>query len=82
MPAFSSSIVGVSPSRNFSSSTSSVSAMISINCKRKASAFFCRLAGIGSTSYWEPIASSCQTTAFISTRSTTPLKFASAPIGI
>jgi hypothetical protein len=32
MPAFNSSTVGVSPSRNFSSSTSSVSAMTSINC--------------------------------------------------
>ncbi len=82
MPAFNSSMVGVPPSRNFSRSTSSVSAMISINCSRKASAFFCNAAGIGSTSYCEPMASSFQTTACISTRSTTPLKPASAPMGI
>ena len=81
MPAFNSAIVGVSPSRNFSSSTSSVSAITSINCKRKASAFFCNSAGIGSTENSAPIVSSCQTMAFISIKSITPLKLASAPIG-
>ncbi len=82
MPAFSSAIEGVSPSRNFSSSTSSVSAMTSINCSRKASAFFSRLAGTSSTEYSAPMVSSCQRIAFISIRSMTPLKPASAPMGI
>ena len=82
MPAFSSAMVGVSPSRNFSSSTSSVSAITSINCRRKASAFFCSAAGIGSMENSAPMVSSCQTMACISIRSMTPLKLASAPMGI
>ena len=47
MPAFSSSIVGVSPSRNLSSSHRRSRRPTSISCMRKASAFFCRSAGIG-----------------------------------
>ena len=39
-------------------------------------------AGISSTSYSAPMVSSCQRIAFILMRSTTPLKFSSAPIGI
>ncbi len=80
--AFSSSAVGVSPSRNLCSISSSFSATVSISCIRNASAFFFSSAGTGSSEYSAPRVSSCHRMAFISIRSTTPLNLASAPIGI
>ena len=49
---------------------------------RHSAASSAKSAGISSTSYSAPIVSSCQRIAFILMRSTTPLKFSSAPIGI
>ena len=60
--------------------SSSKSAAASTSAARYSSALSARSAGISSTSNSVP-SSSFQTSAFISTRSTTPRKSPSAPIG-
>ncbi len=63
-------------------SSSSVSATASIMAVRYSSAFSCSSAGMSTTSYFSPsFVSPRQTLAFISTRSTTPSKSPSEPIG-
>ena len=82
MPALISATVSSSPPRNFSSSSSSVSATASRSSARYLSAFSTRSAGMSSTSYFSPRAvSPRQTRARMVTRSTTPMKSFSEPIG-
>ena len=61
--------------------SSSTSTAASTMLGAYSSAFSFRSAGISSSSNFAPSASSSQTTAFMRTRSTTPLKSSSAPIG-
>ena len=74
--------VGVSPSRNLCSISSSVSAT---DFNQLHTEGFRLLHQVGRNlldAYSAPMVSSCHRIAFISIRSMTPLKFASAPIGI
>jgi hypothetical protein len=78
--------VSSSPPKYFSSSASSDSATVSSSFSRYSAARSARSAGISWTSYLapmvtSPLASPGQTSARISTRSTTPTKSFSAPIG-
>jgi elongation factor G len=66
----------------FSMRVSSNSDTVSSILSRHSSASATRFAGISSSTYSAPMVSSCQRIAFIFTRSTTPLKVSSAPIGI
>ena len=70
------------PSRYSSIIASSASAMVSSSRPRHSSAASVCVAGMSTTSYISPsLASAFQTSARIRTRSMTPLKSASAPIG-
>ena len=80
--AYSCSSVGSLPSRYSSIISSSFSATASSSLPRHSSAASVWVAGMSTTSYISPLAASAdQTSAFMRTRSTTPLKSASAPIG-
>ena len=77
-----SSMVSSSPPKYFSSSASSVSATASSILVRYSAALSAMSAGMSTTSYFSPsLVSPRQTLAFISTRSTTPSKSPSEPIG-
>jgi hypothetical protein len=77
-PESSSSCVSVPASKNFSMSASSASATISMSASRAVAAARSRLAGTGA-SFTLPLPSVVE--AFIETRSTTPVKLFSSPIG-
>ena len=79
-PATRSSWLSVPASKNFSISASSASATISINASRAASAVPTMSPGID-PSTGLPLASLAKVSDFIATRSTTPRKFFSSPIG-
>ncbi len=80
-PATSSSCVSVPVSKNFSISASSASATISTSASRAAWALSFRPAGM-SPSVALPLPSPAKVTAFRPTRSTTPWKAFSSPMGI
>ncbi len=71
-----------SSSMNFSRIPSSYCDTTSSSFWRYSAAWSARSAGMSVMSNLAPSSSSCQTRAFISTRSTTPAKLPSAPIGI
>mmetsp|Transcript_7613 Transcript_7613/g.22780 ORF Transcript_7613/g.22780 Transcript_7613/m.22780 type:complete len:244 (-) Transcript_7613:216-947(-) len=77
-----SSSEGSSPSKNFSMASSSSSTQASTNAILYSSAWSWRSAGMSRSSKLAPISSPVQTMAFILTRSTTPWKSSSAPMGI
>ena len=79
-PATSSSSVSVPASKNFSISFSSFSATISISASRAASTAAVMSAGTA-PSVNLPLSSVWNRKAFFDTRSTTPRKFFSSPIG-
>ncbi len=79
-PATTSSSVSVPASKNFSISFSSASATISTRASRAASTSPVISAGTG-PSVNEPLSSVLNRKAFRVTRSTTPRKFFSSPIG-
>ena len=80
-PVTSSSSVSVPASKNFSISFSSFSATISTSASRAASTAPAMAAGTA-PSVNAPLSSVLNVNAFFVTRSTTPLKFLSSPIGI
>ena len=73
---------GSFPSRYDSISFSSSSTAVSTNSFLYFSAFSFKSGGISTCSNFAPKSSFCQTTPFILTKSTTPFKSASDPIGI
>ena len=79
-PATSSSSVSVPASKNFSISFSSFSATISMSASRAASTAAVMSPGTA-PSVNLPLSSVWKMNAFFETRSTTPLKFFSSPIG-
>jgi hypothetical protein len=82
MPARISSSVSATPLMNFSNRRSSNSETASTSLSRYSLAFSKNSAGISTMSNSAPSVSSRQITAFIVTRSTTPLNWSSAPTGI
>ena len=76
----SAALISSSPT-NFSRIASSNSANTSINSARYCLANPTRSSGMSTSSHEAPRSSPCQTRAFISTRSTIPVKAPSAPMG-
>mmetsp|Transcript_999 Transcript_999/g.1807 ORF Transcript_999/g.1807 Transcript_999/m.1807 type:complete len:234 (-) Transcript_999:545-1246(-) len=82
MSFFRSSTDGSSPSKNFSIASSSSSTHDSIRAVLYSSAWSLRSSGMSLSSKLAPISSPVHTMAFMVTKSTTPSKSSSAPIGI
>ena len=82
MAALRSATVISSSPMNFSRMFSSYWETLSIRSEWYCSASALRSSGMSTMSNLAPSSSSCQTSAFISTMSTSPAKLPSAPIGI